>query len=382
MEYVGELLNKRQFMTRVRKAEKTNQRHFYFMTIKNGTVIDASEKGNLARFMNHSCAPNCETQKWTVGGKLRVGLFAKQSIKSGTELTFDYKFVRFGQAAQKCLCGEPNCKGFIGEEPKNDRATGLEQGADDIESICQDTDAIIGLDKIPNLVKALLRSDEDNMESLLGALLRVESEECYRQFMHFHGLKVLASLHIPADSVNVFLQVLRVLPLVNRQQLDDSGLEEVARKLVQGSKNVYFDDLLSHWSSLSTEYRIPRVNSIPSASIGKRHPDDPLTLDAPDYLKKDRKAHNTNKGAIHPKMQTKREPRSAQYSERLRSPSPQRNLHIDLPPNWKTAISPEGQIYYYNEITKQTSWDPPGANLHGDRLSFEQVPIAHVRLLI
>ena len=46
-------------------------------------IIDAGPKGNQARFMNHCCQPNCETQKWTVNGDTRVGLFAIQDIPKG-----------------------------------------------------------------------------------------------------------------------------------------------------------------------------------------------------------------------------------------------------------------------------------------------------------
>ena len=46
-------------------------------------VIDAGPKGNLARFMNHSCDPNVETQKWNVNGDIRIGLFALKDIPAG-----------------------------------------------------------------------------------------------------------------------------------------------------------------------------------------------------------------------------------------------------------------------------------------------------------
>jgi SET domain-containing protein len=46
-------------------------------------VIDAGPKGNLARFMNHSCDPNVETQKWDVNGDIRIGLFAVTDIPAG-----------------------------------------------------------------------------------------------------------------------------------------------------------------------------------------------------------------------------------------------------------------------------------------------------------
>jgi SET domain-containing protein len=58
--------------------------------------IDASKKGNISRFMNHSCDPNCTLQKWVVGQTMRVGIFCNKDVSKGTELTFDYKFERYG----------------------------------------------------------------------------------------------------------------------------------------------------------------------------------------------------------------------------------------------------------------------------------------------
>lgn len=64
--------------------------------------------------MNHSCQPNCETQKWTVNGDTRVGLFALMDIPAGTELTFNYNLECVGPDKKPCMCGAPNCSGFIG----------------------------------------------------------------------------------------------------------------------------------------------------------------------------------------------------------------------------------------------------------------------------
>jgi SET domain-containing protein len=41
--------------------------------------------------MNHSCNPNCITQKWVIGKKMRIGIFMSRAITAGEELTFDYK---------------------------------------------------------------------------------------------------------------------------------------------------------------------------------------------------------------------------------------------------------------------------------------------------
>lgn len=96
IEYIGEVIERDEFNKRADAYRSQGIRHYYFMTIGPDAIIDATRKGNVSRFINHSCAPNCITQKWTVGGKTRVGLFALRDIASGEELTFDYKFVRFG----------------------------------------------------------------------------------------------------------------------------------------------------------------------------------------------------------------------------------------------------------------------------------------------
>lgn len=63
MEYVGEVLDYKQFKSRVKQQAKLGQEHHYFMALNSDEVIDASYKGNVSRYMNHSCDPNCETQK-------------------------------------------------------------------------------------------------------------------------------------------------------------------------------------------------------------------------------------------------------------------------------------------------------------------------------
>ena len=58
-------------------------------------------RGTLARFINSSCAPNCEAQKWhdAATGEIRVGIFTAQDIDPGVELTYDYMFQHAGTAA-------------------------------------------------------------------------------------------------------------------------------------------------------------------------------------------------------------------------------------------------------------------------------------------
>ena len=65
----------------------------------------APAQGNLGRFINHSCDPNCETQKWVVNGELAIGLFALKDVPAGAELTFDYNFERYGDKVSVCGMG-------------------------------------------------------------------------------------------------------------------------------------------------------------------------------------------------------------------------------------------------------------------------------------
>lgn len=96
MEYVGEVLNSKQFEKRANDYSKLMNAHYYFMALSSDCVIDATKKGNISRFINHSCDPNAETQKWTVNGELRIGFFSKKPIMPYDEVTFDYQFQRYG----------------------------------------------------------------------------------------------------------------------------------------------------------------------------------------------------------------------------------------------------------------------------------------------
>jgi len=113
IEYCGEVVNYKEFMERTEKYDEEKRKHYYFMLLKGDEVIDATRCGSISRFINHSCDPNCVTQKWTVNGFLRVGFFSLREIEPGEELTFDYQYQRYGEKAQRCFCGSENCRGVL-----------------------------------------------------------------------------------------------------------------------------------------------------------------------------------------------------------------------------------------------------------------------------
>ena len=89
------------------------------MDFDQSMVLDAT-RGSIARFINHSCAPNCRMIKWTVSGKPRMALFAGDNgIMTGEELTYDYNFDPFSaKNVQECRCGAEGCRGVLGPKPK------------------------------------------------------------------------------------------------------------------------------------------------------------------------------------------------------------------------------------------------------------------------
>ncbi|OXU28648.1 hypothetical protein TSAR_004817 [Trichomalopsis sarcophagae] len=114
LEYVGEVVSEREFKTRM-ATRYANDTHHYCLHLDGGLVIDGHRMGGDGRFVNHSCEPNCEMQKWSVHGLPRMALFALRDITAGEELTYDYNFALFNPSeGQECRCGSEGCRGVIG----------------------------------------------------------------------------------------------------------------------------------------------------------------------------------------------------------------------------------------------------------------------------
>jgi histone-lysine N-methyltransferase ASH1L len=112
MEYTGEIISEAECQRRMREDYKDKQ-CYYLMELERGLIIDGT-KGSMARFINHSCEPNCEVRMVKVNGTPRMAVFAgDQGVMTGEELTYDYNFDNFGTTQQICYCGAPNCRGFL-----------------------------------------------------------------------------------------------------------------------------------------------------------------------------------------------------------------------------------------------------------------------------
>ncbi|XP_072181261.1 uncharacterized protein [Diadema setosum] len=257
MEYVGEVLNPSEFRQRAKSYSKNKNLHFYFMALKSDEIIDATEKGNVSRFMNHSCDPNCETQKWTVNGQLRVGFFTKKAVKAGTELTFDYQFEVYGQEAQKCLCGSEKCRGVIGKQkkqregrdatPKRRGSIGERRRKDSFEDITLEDEIQQMIDELEEgglrsndhtiaLSRFMVRAEHAKQRLALLKLLQETTEQTYlKYFLTHHGLRLLWSWMVdlgdnPRELQMQILLTLSKLPIPNKNALEDSKVMHVIER--------------------------------------------------------------------------------------------------------------------------------------------------------
>ena len=112
-EYQGEVITEDE--CKRRKLEYEGERHFYFMNLVPGLHVDASRKAQVTRFTNHSCDPHATTEKWTIRGSPRNGIFVMRDIAKGEEITFDYQSSKKGSdvVPVRCLCGTAKCRDFL-----------------------------------------------------------------------------------------------------------------------------------------------------------------------------------------------------------------------------------------------------------------------------
>jgi len=103
IEYIGERISKAESM---RRCEANNA---YIFSLNEEQDLDGDVEWNPARFLNHSCAPNCEAEK----DEDQIWIIATRDIQSGEEITFNYGYDLEEYKDFPCHCGSPQCVGYM-----------------------------------------------------------------------------------------------------------------------------------------------------------------------------------------------------------------------------------------------------------------------------
>jgi SET domain-containing protein len=116
IEYRGEIISWKEADRRP-PSDPNDPHHTFLFSLEDGKrVIDASVNGNDARWINHSCDPNCETEESESG---RVYIEAIRDIARGEELNYDYcliideKITKKLKRQYECRCGAAECRGTM-----------------------------------------------------------------------------------------------------------------------------------------------------------------------------------------------------------------------------------------------------------------------------
>lgn len=115
IEYTGERIGHARFAARHAAESKGRRHHTFLFQATRRTVVDARGHGNEAKYINHSCQPNCRA----VIDKGRIFIETCTAIRAGEELAYDYSYRRAGmetaadEARYACHCGTARCRGSI-----------------------------------------------------------------------------------------------------------------------------------------------------------------------------------------------------------------------------------------------------------------------------
>lgn len=297
-EYSGEVIDDNTFRKKMVEYNNSNIKHFYFMMLKNDSFIDSTIKGSLARFCNHSCNPNSYVDKWVVGDKLRMGIFAKRNIIKGEEITFNYNVDRYGAESQECYCGEYNCKKILSGKTQTDsisflsplviEALGITYNEEKLwmkenKSLIKKQDneqnkkffldyfepKEITETEVSKLMGVLMKSqDIEVIKKLVERIYKTNDSSINTKIVKFHGYKTFSSVMMLVSDVDdelviMIFEILKKWPKITKNKIFSSQIENVVSSIKDKTKNNEIRDLsinlLEDWSKLKLAYRIPKT---------------------------------------------------------------------------------------------------------------------------
>lgn len=113
IEYIGEVIRNELAEYR-EKIYNEHNRGVYMFRITEDYVIDATMSGGPARYINHSCNPNCVTETIQMDKDVKIVIIALRRIAKGEELNYDYKFALEDDSSKiPCNCGANNCRKWM-----------------------------------------------------------------------------------------------------------------------------------------------------------------------------------------------------------------------------------------------------------------------------
>jgi hypothetical protein len=115
MEYVGEVITAKEnaHRTTIQLHKNPYDNSTYSAHLQRDLVIDARQQGNMARYINHSCNPNCELRKREVKGMPCAIVVTSRAVAAGDELLLNYDLSTLESSHFQCLCGAPCCRGTM-----------------------------------------------------------------------------------------------------------------------------------------------------------------------------------------------------------------------------------------------------------------------------
>ncbi|KAH6671511.1 SET domain-containing protein [Plectosphaerella plurivora] len=388
-EYIGEVINEPTFRRRMIQYDQEGIKHFYFMSLTKHEFVDATKKGNLGRFCNHSCNPNCYVDKWVVGDKLRMGIFTSRPIEAGEELVFNYNVDRYGAEPQPCYCGEANCTGYIGGKTQTERGTklslatvealGIDDGSswdtavakkprkkkpeeDDEEYVSRIEARGLDEEGVKKVMAQLMQCKEKWIAvKLLQRIQSCDDRTVIFAVLRMHGYHVLKTvLTTFIDDNNVVMQVLAVLdkfPRETRNKIQDSKIETAVQKLVGREGHDKVSDvskrLLAEWEKLPVGFRIGRRKVDPNAPAAINSFEERRNIDRQDPKAKE----DTISGDVPRGPRSNVPQRNNNFFGGPRPPKKRFN-GPPLPQGWYSATDERGNLYYYTK-DGATKWDRP-----------------------
>lgn len=302
-EYIGEVIDLDMMLERKEMYTQKGNTHHFFMNLTPKIVLDATAKGAKTRFLNHSCDPNCELQKWTVNGEFRLGFFSTRTIEALEEVTFDYKYDRDSDVAQECFCGADNCRGLIIAEDRGGGGGGGGSGkgkgksrldpaakaARNLDALrkrlqkltgvgqTEDVGGIKRVGKVKDLLRMMISNSggDDQKQEFMQVLMNTSSEECLNEFLRIRGLRMLSGwldVLTTKEAKHFIMNTIDHFPIGTRNVVDSAGivptLEEIIAVKAEGGNDE--DDggvaglastLIEKWAALKTVYVIQKVDT-------------------------------------------------------------------------------------------------------------------------